>query len=270
MHDQSRYGDRPQVIGEVGFGEGLDALIVGICRAGHALPPPVLDHARRNSRTRAVEAVERATGNIQIKLRPVGRQLLAHVIEHLDWKTARVCRALDHDRRYRTNQNQLGHALVQLTMPGDIARRLPAAGRVADMHGVAQVQLLYQRGDVRRVVVHVVAIAYLRRAAVAAPIVCNDAIALANEEQRLAVPIVTAERPPMVEHDGLGVLRAPVLVEDFNTILGCHFAHGHVSAMGVRRVEGRECKAGCRGQGNEGRGTQAEHQKIPSVRADKP
>lgn len=60
--------------------------------------------------------------------------------------------------------------LVQLAMPGDIARRLPATGRVADMYSVAQVQLLCQRGNVRSVVVHVMAIAYLRGAAVAASI----------------------------------------------------------------------------------------------------
>ena len=42
------------------------------------------------------------------------------------------------------------------------------------------------------IVVEVVAVAYLRRAAVAAPVVGDDADNLAEEEQHLRVPIVGA------------------------------------------------------------------------------
>ena len=48
------------------------------------------------------------------------------------------------------------------------------------MDGVSQVEMLDHGGDVGGVVVHVVTVAHLRRAAVAAPVVGDDAIALAR------------------------------------------------------------------------------------------
>ena len=46
-------------------------------------------------------------------------------------------------------------------MPRDVARGLAAAGGMADMNGVAQIEMLDDRGDVGCVVIHVVAIAHL-------------------------------------------------------------------------------------------------------------
>ena len=120
---------------------------------------------------------------------------------------------LQHERRHGADEHQpwrRGPAAV----PRDVARRLAAAGRMADVDGVAQVEVLDDRGGIGGVVVHVVAVADLARAAVAAPVVGDDAIALAEEEEHLGVPVVGAQRPAVVEHDRLGVLRAPVLVED--------------------------------------------------------
>ena len=101
-----------------------------------------------------------------------------------------------------------------LAVAGDIAGRLAAAGRVADVDGVAQVEMLDDGGGVGGVVVHVVAVADLARTAVSAPVMGDDAIALREEEEHLGVPVVGAQRPAMMEHDRLGVLRAPVLEED--------------------------------------------------------
>ncbi len=88
------------------------------------------------------------------------------------------------------------------------------------MHSVTQVQLLKTAQAFRssRVVVQCRGHRPSEKSAMAASIMGDDAKALANEEQRLAIPIIAAERPPMVEHDWLGVFRAPVLVEDFNAI----------------------------------------------------
>src|SRR3954471_7280084 len=58
--------------------------------------------------------------------------------------------------------------------------------------------------------------------------VCDDAVPLAEEVEHLGVPIVGAERPAVVEDDRLSVLRAPVLVEDFNAIFGGDGGHGMV------------------------------------------
>ena len=53
----------------------------------------------------------------------------------------------------------------------DVARDLAAAGRVADVDGVLQVERLDERGEVVGVRVHVVAVPRLARAAVAAAVV---------------------------------------------------------------------------------------------------
>jgi hypothetical protein len=126
----------------------------------------------------------------------------AEAVEHLDRQAARIGRRLHHDRRHGADQHQLGDA-APLAVAGDVARRLAAAGGVADVDGVAQVEMLDHRGDVGGVVVHVVAVADLARAAMAAPVMGDDAVALLEEEEHLRVPVVGAQRPAVVEHDRL-------------------------------------------------------------------
>ena len=85
-------------------------------------------------------------------------------------------------------------------------------------------------GDGRRVggvMVHVVARIDLGRTAVAAAVVRHHPIAVLEEEQHLGVPIVAAERPAVMKHDGLGRLRTPVLVEDFHAVGGLDEAAAH-------------------------------------------
>src|SRR6478736_4208600 len=50
--------------------------------------------------------------------------------------------------------------------------------------------------------------------------------ALCEEVQHLAVPVVRAERPAVVEHDRLGVARPPVLVVDLRAVNRGDRAHG--------------------------------------------
>jgi hypothetical protein len=69
---------------------------------------------------------------------------------------------------------------------GDVAGDLAAAGGVAHVHGVAQVEAGREGGGVGGVVVHVVAVGHLGRAAVAATVVGDDAEAPIHEEQHLA------------------------------------------------------------------------------------
>ena len=58
------------------------------------------------------------------------------------------------------------------------------------MDRVLEAEMRRDRGEVVGVVVHVVALADLRRAAVAAAVVGDDAVAPAEEEQHLRVPVV--------------------------------------------------------------------------------
>ena len=64
--------------------------------------------------------------------------------------------------------------------------------------------------------IHVVAVGGLCRAPVAVPVVGDDAEALAEEEQRLRIPVVRRQRPAMAEYDRLPT--SPVLVEDLNSV----------------------------------------------------
>ncbi|MCY1376069.1 hypothetical protein D9M69_635320 [compost metagenome] len=50
----------------------------------------------------------------------------------------------------------------------------------------------------------------------------NHAVALAEEEQHLVVPVVPGQRPSVMEDDGLTT--APVLVEQLSAIAKCEIA----------------------------------------------
>src|SRR6267378_3411768 len=77
--------------------------------------------------------------------------------------------------------------------------------------------------QVVRVMIHVMTVTGLAGAAMAAPVMGYDAIAVLEEEQHLRVPIIGRQRPAVAEHDGLTF--APVLVEDLNAVLRRDSAH---------------------------------------------
>jgi hypothetical protein len=116
---------------------------------------------------------------------------------------------------------------------------------MADMHRILEVEMGGQRREIVGIVVHVVAVGDLARAAVAAPVMRDDAEAVLQEEQHLRVPVICRQRPAMAEDDGLA--RAPVLVEDHGPVIGgdrrhdvdpprCH-QFGACAAAHIRRPE---------------------------------
>src|ERR1700722_2055868 len=98
---------------------------------------------------------------------------------------------------------------------------------MADMDGVLQTEMRGEGGKVVGVMVHIVAVASLRRAAMAAPIMRDDTVSLLQEEQHLIVPIICGERPPVAEDNGLA--GAPILVEDLDAVFGSDA--GHVASL---------------------------------------
>ena len=90
-----------------------------------------------------------------------------------------------------------------LTVPGDVVHDLAATGRVPDVDRVVQVEVRGQGGQVVGVVVHVVAVAGLGGAAVAAAVVRDDAVTVLQEEHHLGVPVVGRQRPAVAEDDRL-------------------------------------------------------------------
>jgi hypothetical protein len=73
------------------------------------------------------------------------------------------------------------------------------------------------------VVVHVVTVTDLARASVAASIVGDHAVAVAEEEQHLVIPVVTGKRPSVAEDDRLA--GAPILEEDLDAVARGDHAH---------------------------------------------
>lgn len=74
-----------------------------------------------------------------------------------------------------------------------------------------QVQCFDHCKGIGGIVVHVVALTDLRPAAVATPVVRNDAVAMLNEEQHLRIPIVAGEWPPWWNMMGCALLRPQTL-----------------------------------------------------------
>src|SRR5262245_49406663 len=86
---------------------------------------------------------------------------------------------------------------------------------MADVNGVLEVEMGGQRREIVGAMIHVVAVGDLRRAAMAAAIMGDDAIAVSDEKQHLRVPIVSRQRPAVAEHDGLAL--PPIFVEDLRS-----------------------------------------------------
>ena len=67
---------------------------------------------------------------------------------------------------------------------------IAAAGGVTDVNGALEIEMRGQCREVVGVVIHVVAVAGLGRASVAAAVMGDDAVAVALEEQHLRVPVI--------------------------------------------------------------------------------
>src|SRR5271167_186531 len=112
-------------------------------------------------------------------------------------------------------------------MPPYITRHLAAAGGMADVDGILQIEMRRQGCQVICIMIHVVAIARLTGSAVASSVMCDDTIAVTEEEKHLCVPVVGRKWPTVAENDRLTF--APILVEDLRAVFRLDAAHGGVS-----------------------------------------
>jgi hypothetical protein len=103
-------------------------------------------------------------------------------------RAGRVGVGLQDRRGHGADQDHLRRA--GLAVAAEVACHLSAAGGVPDVDGVVQVEVLDQVGQVVGVVVKVVAVAGLRGAAVAAPVMGDHPVAVVQEEKHLGVPVV--------------------------------------------------------------------------------
>src|SRR5262245_62944198 len=96
--------------------------------------------------------------------------------------------------------------------------------------------MLDDRGGIGSVVIHVVTVADLARAAVAAPVVGDDAITFADEVEHLGVPVIGTERPAMMKDDWLRLPGPPVLEVNLGPVIGGDRAHRTFSFLLSPRV----------------------------------
>ena len=170
-------------------------------RRHHALPPPILDGRLRGFHARPIVVIEGARRDVVIELRAIGRERHLKVVEYFFGKAVRIGGRLYHQRRHRADNGRLDHSA--LAVPSQIAHDFPAAGGMADMDSVLEIEMRRHSRKVVRIVIHVVAVGDLSGPAVAAAVMGDDAITVIEEEQHLRVPVIGRQRPAMAEHDGL-------------------------------------------------------------------
>ena len=156
------------------------------------------------------------------------------VIEDLLRQTIRIGIRLYHQRRDCTDEGGLRD--TALAMLPQIMRYLTAAGGMADVNGVLQIEMRGQGRKIGGIVVHVMALAYLRGTSVTAPVMGDDAIAAIEEEQHLRVPVIRRQRPAMAKDDRLPV--SPILIEDLDAVSGCHKWHAKLLLLPLRVSSG--------------------------------
>src|SRR4029079_567873 len=101
------------------------------------------------------------------------------------------------------DQHQFRNAALRLAVTRDVARRLAAAGGMADMDRIAQIEVRDDACSIGGVMVHVVSVAHLARTAMPATVMGDDTKTLVEEVEHLGIPIVRAQRPAVVEDDRL-------------------------------------------------------------------
>ena len=185
VQDQRRHVELLEVLGEVRLGERLDAVVDGLEAGQHPLQPERIAQTLRDLGARPVGAVERRAEILE-ELRAVGEDAGADLVEHLDRQAAGIGGRLQHQRRHRADQHGLGHAFRAVAT--DIAGDFAAAGGVADVDRVLQVERFDQRREVVGVGVHVVAVPGLARSAVAAAVVGDAAVAARRPETASGLP----------------------------------------------------------------------------------
>src|SRR6185369_2925418 len=115
--------------------------------------PPVPDDTLGRLGPRSVVAIERSARCIEVELRTVEPRALAEGVEDRQRGAAGVGVGLQHERRYGADEHGLGDAAGAVL--GDVAGDLAATGGVADVDGVAQVEVVDNGGGVGGVGVHV-------------------------------------------------------------------------------------------------------------------
>ncbi len=226
VDDERGHVELPEVLRVVRFGKNLDAVERPLEPGHHALQPEEIPQALRHLRAGTVGPVE---GRAQVleELRAVREHAGADLVERLPGQAEGIGSRLEHQRRDGGNEHGLGHA--RRAVSADVPGHLAAAGGVADVDGVLEIERLDEFRQIVGVGVHVVAPPGLAGAAVAAAIMRDAAVAARGQEEHLVVPGVRAQGPAVAEDDGLA--RAPVLEVNLCAVFGGEGTHECVAFL---------------------------------------
>jgi hypothetical protein len=137
VDDQGGDVEPLQVFGEIGLGEGLDAIEGAFEPDLHRPQPEHVTNALRYSGTRPVGAVEGGT-DLLVELRAIRKDRRALAVKRLDGCAAWIGLGLEQERRNRVHQHSLSDARGAMT--ADVAGHLAAAGGMANQDHIVQIE----------------------------------------------------------------------------------------------------------------------------------
>ena len=137
------------------------------------------------------------------------------LVECFHWQAAGIRRSFEHQRRHRADQHGLGDTFRALA--ADVAGDFSAAGGMADMDRVIQVQRFDERREIVGVGIHLVAVPGLAGTAMAAAVMRDAAVTAVGQEHHLIFPGIRAKGPAMAEYDGLPF--SPVLEVNLRAVI---------------------------------------------------
>src|ERR1700677_182399 len=112
------------------------------------------------------------------------------------------------------------------------------------MDRILEIEMRRERREVVGVVIHIVSVGGLAGASVTSPVMCDDAIAVIQEEHYLRVPVVPRKRPTVRENDRLAA--APILVVNLCAVFHCEHAHVFFSRRLLKPRSALRLRSNCK------------------------
>src|SRR5437762_3714982 len=114
--------------------------------AHHPLSPPIPNDWLNRLRTRPIETVERSRRQVVIEFRAVRGELCLKIIKNFLLQTTGILRRLDHQWWHCAENRPFCHPAF--AMASDVMHNLATAGRMTDVHGILEIEMFGQRGEI--------------------------------------------------------------------------------------------------------------------------
>src|SRR5258708_11032019 len=111
---------------------------------------------------------------------------------------------------------------------------------MANVDCVLQVQSGGQRCTIGRIGVHIIADVSLARSAVTATVMRDNSVAVGQKKEHLGIPIVSRQRPAVVEDDWLTL--PPIFVVNLRAVLCGNGSAAHECSIGLSVLRSRSLR----------------------------